>query len=96
MKKTEEPLFSNGTEFTCWIYRNCERCVKQSHFIDDIKGWSNFRCSIDRDIQLQLAGYDEVNKRSLETVQNNICPYIQTKWKRITKKRLIKGQSTLF
>jgi hypothetical protein len=53
MKTTDKPLFSNGTEFTLWQYRNCDNCVKQSRYNEKNDTYSQFRCTIDRDISMQ-------------------------------------------
>lgn len=84
MKKTNKPLFSNGTEWTMWIGHNCERCVKNS----SIEAMT-FRCSIQRDIIFQAAGVlEEVNIRSYEATQRNNCPYICTERKKRAKKQV--------
>lgn len=93
MKTTDKPLFSNGTEFMLWTSNNCDKCVKQSTYNEKKDTYSSFRCSIDRDIQLQQAGLNEVNLRSYETTKLKDCPYLQTEIKK--KRRLIKNQQTL-
>lgn len=94
MKTTDKPLFSNGTEFTSWTFRNCDKCVKQSHYNEKTDTYSAFRCSIDRDISMQQVGLNEVNLKSWETTQLKDCPYIQTE-RKVTKKRAIKNQTIL-
>ena len=81
MKTTIEPMFSNGTEFTSWTFRNCDRCLKQSHYNEKNDTYSAFRCTIDRDISMQAAGFTEVNVKSYETAHLKDCPYIQTERK---------------
>jgi hypothetical protein len=94
MKTTDKPLFSNGTEFTSWTFRNCDKCVKQSHYNEKNDTYSAFRCSIDRDISMQQVGLNEVNLKSWETTQLKDCPHIQTE-RKVTKKRVIKNQTIL-
>lgn len=94
MKTTDKPLFSNGTEFTSWTFRNCDNCVKQSHYNEKNDTYSQFRCSIDRDISMQQVGLNEVNLKSWETTQLKDCPYIQTV-RKVGKKRVIKNQLNL-
>ncbi len=94
MKTTTDPMFSNGTEFTSWTFRNCDKCVKQSHYNEKKDTYSAFKCSIDRDMSMQAAGLIEVNIKSFETVKNKDCPYIQTE-RKVHKRRIIKGQFNL-
>ncbi len=95
MKTTQEPLFSNGTEFTTWTANNCGRCIKASKFNEKKDTWSAFKCTIDRDIQMQAAGCNEVNQQTFDIVQNPVCSKIQTE-RKPTKKREIKNQLNLF
>jgi hypothetical protein len=94
MKKTNKSLFSNGTEFTSWTFRNCDNCVKQSHYNEKKDTYSAFKCSIDRDISMQQIFDDPVNLKSWETTQLRDCPYIQTE-RKVSKKRIIKNQFSL-
>jgi hypothetical protein len=95
MKTTIEPLFSNGTAHMSWIAMNCDRCIKQSTYNPKTDEYTAFRCSIDRDIQMQAAGLREVNVRSLEVVKNKHCPNIQMQHKP-PKRRKLKGQAEMF
>ncbi len=94
MKKTNKALFSNGTEFTSWTFRNCDNCVKQSHYNKKKDTYSAYKCTIDRDIALQQVFDEPINLKSWETTQLKDCPYIQTEYKS-KKKRPIKNQFTL-
>lgn len=94
MKTTTEKLFSNSTEAIEWVSRNCDHCIKQSHYNEKADDWTNFRCTVDADIQSQMAGFSEIRQRSLETVRKTDCPFIQTKRNPI-KKRDIKGQTNI-
>ena len=94
MKKTSKPCFSNGTEFTSWTFRNCDRCVKQSHYNEKKDTYSAYKCTIDRDIAIQQVFDEPINLKSWETTQLKDCPYIQTEHKP-KKKRTIKNQTTL-
>jgi len=94
MKTTTEPLFSNGTEMMIWQDRNCVRCINASHLNEKTGDYTAFRCSIDRDIQAQSAGLDEVNVKSYEAVRQAECQYMQTE-RKTPKRRKIKGQTEL-
>jgi hypothetical protein len=92
MKTTINPLFSNGTEMMMWQDRNCNRCVKQSTYNEKTDEYTAFRCAIDRDIQAQACGLNEVSQRSYDATKKVYCPYIQTVRKLTHKHRPIKGQ----
>ena len=95
-KLTSEPMFSNGTEAMTWIENNCNNCWKQSRYSEKQDKWVNQKCSIERDIQAQMAGL-EINERSyLFVTSNSICPNRQFERPRVHKKRIKKGQSYLF
>ena len=97
VKTTSDPMFSNGTEAMIWIGNNCDKCWKQSHYNEDKDRWSNDKCSIDRDIQSQMAGIDEIYERSYTMVKNNsICPNRQAVKPTVHKRRISKVQSDLF
>ena len=95
MKTTTEPLFSNGTEMMWFQDRNCSRCVKASVYNPKTDEYTAFKCTIDRDIQMQAAGLYEVNQQSYDICHAGICPKIQTEYKKVFKKREIKNQLEL-
>ena len=95
-KLTSEPMFSNGTEAMTWIENNCNNCWKQSRYSEKHDRWVNQKCSIERDIQAQMAGL-EINERSYLFVTNNsICPNRQFEKPTVHKKRTPKVQNDLF
>lgn len=94
MKTTCEPMFSNGNEHLSWTTRNCDRCVKQSHYIEKTDSYTTFKCSIDRDINGQIIGLHEVNIKSFEATQQKDCPYIQTERKLPKRKKKQKSITT--
>lgn len=98
MAKIKHTLFSNGTEHGFWTERNCDRCWKQSRYNEKRDTYTAFRCSIDKEIQLQCAGFDEadmVSKKTIEAVKMQFCPYREEK-RKVKKHRPIKGQGGLF
>lgn len=96
MKITKENIFSNGTEAMLWIENNCDKCWKHSRYDEEKDRWVNQRCSIERDIQAQMAGL-EIKERSYLFVKNNsICPNRQFDKPKVHKKRTQKRQSYLF
>lgn len=94
MKTTCEPMFSNGSELMTWTANNCDNCIKQSKYKEETDNYSEFRCTIDRDINMQVIGVHEVSLRSYLVTQNSVCPYIQTE-RKLPKKRKIKNQLEL-
>lgn len=95
MKRVEQQLFSNGSEHCSWTEYNCVKCVKFSRYNEKKDTYSQFRCSIDKDIQMQAAGIvEDVNVKSAEAVKLAVCPYLETK-RKVKKKRVIKNQTML-
>lgn len=92
MKTTQQDCFSNGTEHDSWREINCDRCWKSSHPLDeDSWDWTNFICSIDRDIHGQMAGLHEIPLRTYNITQMRDCPYRQAerpKRKKYSKKEV--------
>ena len=96
VETTNVPIFSNGTEAMIWIANNCDKCWKQSRYSKENDMWINQRCSIERDIQAQMAGL-EIKERSYLFVKNNsICPNRQFDKPKVHNKRTPKRQSYLF
>lgn len=95
MKTTTEPMFSNGNEHLQWEARNCDRCVKKSHYVEKRDDWTAFKCSIDRDIQAQICGLMDVNLKSFAATRGKDCPYIQLE-RKLPKKRPLKNQLNLW
>lgn len=103
MKTTQKPLFSNGTEYMNWTQRNCAQCVKsrsvrpskcpQSALDEDTP---NYRCSVEREIDWQMIGNDEVSQRSYDATHKTNCPFKQTEYKRYPRRRKVKGIGNLF
>lgn len=102
MKTTTRPMFSNGTEHMRWMENNCYRCLK---YVDTgiqvpMQGEENtpqYRCSVQRDIEAQLMGCEEVSYRSYTICQMQSCPYRQgSRNYKVRKHRPIKGQMNLF
>lgn len=103
MKTTQKPLFSNGTEFTVWTGENCEQCIKSRSFCPSKRPQSafdedtpNYRCSIEREIDWQMIGNDEVAQRSYDATHMLNCPYKQTEYKRYPRRQKVKGVGNLF
>lgn len=98
MTRIKAVLFSNGTEHMTWTGLNCERCWKQSRFNVKRNEFTQFRCSIDKEITLQSAGIIDDGTTTLkayEAVQKVECPYREEKQK-VKKHRPVKGMNSLF
>lgn len=100
MMKTTKPIFSNGTEAMDWIHFNCEQCVKAIRYGADvqIKSLKQYRCAIQRDVDLQMIGCDEISQRSYDLATRNFdCPHKRTERKKYKRKRKMnKYQLNLF
>jgi len=85
-KTTIVPLFSNGTEFTLWMERNCARCYKAPHlprhdgndYYDNGATFTKCYCAVHRDIDRQVIGKMEISRRSADIVANYSCPIART------------------
>ena len=95
MKTTTDPMFSNGSEFSGWQYHNCDRCQKSSKYNPKTDSYSQYRCSIQRDIDAQVIGCMDVSIRSYKVTQLSECQHIQTERKLVKKKRVVKNQLML-
>jgi len=86
MERDRKQLFSNGTEFMNWQGNNCERCVKAVFYNEKKNTFPNYRCSVQRDIELAAVTDGCSGKRTYEAVQASVCPYIQYERKKYVKK----------
>ena len=69
-----------------------------SRYNEKTDTYSQFRCSIDKQIQLQVAGFDGseyVTEKAAEAVEMQFCPYREEK-RTVKKHRKIKGHGGLF
>lgn len=96
MKKSQYPVFSNGTEFDSWMARNCERCVKSSKYNENADTYTKYRCAINREIIEAYLDDGRASERTYNACQNAYCPYIQTERKRYPKKPKFNNQPNLF
>ena len=85
-EKERYVLFSNGTEFMLWQSRNCEKCVKAVMPHPDRWQIPNYRCAIQKHIELAAISDGMGNKRDYEAVKSHICPHRQTERKKRIKK----------
>lgn len=78
MKTTDKQCFSNGTEFMLWQDNNCCHCVKAVWYNVKRGTYPQYRCAVQRDIEMQAGGANEVTLRSYNATQNAKCPYLST------------------
>jgi hypothetical protein len=95
MKTTSENCFSNGSEHCSWVERNCHDCIKQSHYKEKTDTYTAFKCTIDRDIQMQIIGLKEISLKSWEITQLMDCPNKTTERKKTFKKRKLLNHFTI-
>jgi len=77
MHTTFKKLFNDKSDLYTFIANYCNLCMKKSYYNRKSSISQKFRCAIDRDIQLQLHGFLEINVRSYCIVQSKICKYIK-------------------
>lgn len=94
MKKTKNPCFSNGTEHMVWFELNCDHCWKASIYSERIKDYTKFKCKINAEVIMQIAGYDEISQRTYDITQKRDCPFKQEK-RLIKKRRKVKNQTEI-
>lgn len=82
MKTTTKPLFSCGTDGMEWMANNCGRCSKVIPYDVQIESLDQYKCTIQRDIDLQIVGEDvEIDIKSYEATRHWDCPHRQTERK---------------
>ena len=87
MKTTTEPLFSNGTDFMWWQDRNCCQCRKAVWYNEKMNKYPEYRCALQRDIEQQLGGIDEINIRTFNMIHwCNKCPMFVDKRTPVVRK----------
>ena len=86
MNKKRYTLFSNGTEFMQWQSRNCDQCIKATFINPDTWRVPNYRCAIQKHIELAAVTDGMGNKRDYEATKSYTCPHIQTERKTYKKK----------
>lgn len=77
-KDCTKPCFSNGSECSGWMDRNCDNCVKGSRYNAKKDTYTKIRCTIQEDIFTQYLGYgsDAIRQKSYDATLHVDCPYI--------------------
>lgn len=96
LKKSKYPVFSNGTEFDCWMARNCDRCVKATRYNKNTDTYTKFRCAVNREIIMAYLDDGRTSQRTYDICQNADCPNIQTERKVYAKRPKTDNQPKLF
>lgn len=96
MKKSKYPVFSSGTEFECWVERNCDRCLKASRYNEKTDTYTKFRCAVQREIIAAFFDDGRASQRTYDICQNADCPNIQTERKRYANRPKPDNQPKLF
>lgn len=79
MKKTTEPCFSNGTEFMVWQDENCCQCKKAVWYNEKLDRYPQYRCAVQKQIEGQAVGIDEINQRTYNAAHQRRCPFFKSK-----------------
>ena len=81
MKKVDKDPFSNGTEYSLWEERNCDRCWKSSHLKKggdpDYSEYTQIKCAIQRDIFTRMYSDVPISQRTIDVCRMRDCPYRQ-------------------
>lgn len=96
MKKTKEPCFSNGTEFMVWQDENCLQCKKAVWYNEKLDRYPQYRCAVQKQIEGQAVGIDEISQRTYEAAHQRRCPFFKSKAEEKPKEEVLdfsKGES---
>lgn len=96
MKKTKEPCFSNGTEFMVWQDENCLQCKKAVWYNEKLDRYPQYRCAVQKQIEGQAVGIDEISQRAYEAAHQRRCPFFKSKVEEKPKEEVLdfsKGES---
>lgn len=96
MKKTKEPCFSNGTEFMVWQDENCLQCKKAVWYNGKLDRYPQYRCAVQKQIEGQAVGIDEISQRTYEAAHQRRCPFFKSKVEEKPKQEVLdfsKGES---
>lgn len=96
MKKSEYPVFSNGTEFDLWMADNCDRCVKASRYNAKTEKYTKFRCAVNKEIIMAYLDDGRASQRTYDICQKRDCPNIQNERKVYVKRPKDDNQPKLF
>lgn len=88
-------LFSNGTEFMAWQYRNCEKCVKAVWYNEKKDFYPKYRCKIQEHIEYAAVNDGMGKKRDYEATRSYECPHKRTE-PYFRKKKELKNQLEIF
>lgn len=96
MKKTNKPCFSNGTEFMVWQDENCLQCKKATWYNERLKRYPQYRCAVQKQLEGQSIGIEEVSQRTYDAAQERRCPFFKSKVEDKPKEEVLdfsKGES---
>ena len=96
MKKTNKPCFSNGTEFMVWQDENCLQCKKATWYNERLKRYPQYRCAVQKQLEGQSIGIEEVSQRTYDAAQERRCPFFKSKVEEKQKEKILdfsKGES---
>lgn len=96
MKKTNKPCFSNGTEFMVWQDENCLQCKKATWYNERLKRYPQYRCAVQKQLEGQSIGIEEVSQRTYDAAQERRCPFFKSKIEEGAKEEVLdfsKGES---
>lgn len=96
MKTTTKPCFNSSTEFMIWQERNCCQCKKAIWYNERLGRYPQYRCAVQRQLEEQVGGIEEVSQRTYAATQQASCPFLRPKKKEKTSAEVLsfsKGKS---
>lgn len=77
MKTTSEKCFASPIKLACWQEKNCQQCKKAVWYNERLHRMPKYRCAVQGQIEQQCVGeLDEVNERTYNAVQGDVCPFL--------------------
>lgn len=77
MKTTTKPCFNNSTEFMIWQEQNCCQCKKAIWYNERLGRYPQYRCAVQRQVEEQVGGAEEVSQRTYAATQQANCPFLR-------------------
>lgn len=95
MEKVNQDPFSNGEEHRWWSARNCDKCIKQSHYSERFEKFI-VRCAVCRDIEIRMISDEPIAQRTIDICRKNDCPFRKEHWPKRKRKSKTANLPSLF
>lgn len=79
MKTTTKLCFNSSAEFMIWQEHNCCQCKKAIWYNKRLGRYPQYRCAVQRQLEEQAGGKEEVTQRTYAATQQANCPFLRPK-----------------